>query len=220
MSRNRVMVKVVEEPWLVPHIKKAARDRGIAIDVGANVGLMSSLMSELFDGVVAVEPDPRAFADLLADAPENVLCQHAAATSINGTAELLMRPESVQSSLLDVHPVGAGGQAEAPVVERVSVNAVTLDALLFAAQHRFGEKPVTFIKIDVEGSEGDVLAGATDPLFRKVRWLVEVHDRRVEVGTQLKRLGYSRIEVIKHPYASAHSEHFWVYLEPPEHEAT
>lgn len=214
------MTKSIDETWLVQFIERASIDRGIAIDVGANVGLMSSLMSELFDGVVAVEPDPRAFASLLADSPANVFCQHAAAASRNGTAELLMRPESVQSSLLEVHPIGAGGQAWAPVVDRVSVNAVTLDSLLFAAQHRFGEKPVTFIKIDVEGAEGDVLAGATDPLFRKVRWLVEVHDRRAEVGEQFKRLGYSRIEVIKHPYPDAHIEHFWVYLEPPEHEAT
>lgn len=212
------MTRKIDERWLVPFMEKASRDRGIAIDVGANVGQVSSYLSDMFDGVVAVEPDPRAFKELLANAPENVLCINAAATAFSGVADLFMRPESVQSSLLELHPIGAADRSAAPVVGRAQVSAVTLDDLLLVARQRFGASPLKFIKIDVEGAEGDVMAGATEGVFRRMRWLVEVHDRRVEVGTQFQRLGYDRIELIKHPFPGAHRSHYWVYVESKQNE--
>lgn len=205
---------MIEETWLIPYIEIAAEHGGIALDIGANTGSVARLLATKFDGVLAVEPDHRAFAELLSSAPPNVFCHNAAAAAKNGAVELLLRPSHLQSSLLEVHPIGAGDQAEAPVVERRGVNANTLDFLLFVAKQRFGDVPVTFVKIDVEGFEGEVLSGATDPVFRSIRWLVEVHDRRVEVGEQFQRLGYEHIELIKHPYPNVHPEHFWVYVEP------
>lgn len=206
----------IDETWLLPFIGSAASEGGLAFDIGANVGEVTEVLAENFDGVLAVEPDPRAFETLLARGLKNVGCQHCAAAARNGAAELLLRPHSVQSSLLEQHPIGAGDQSPAPIIERVGVNTLTLDFLLFVARQTFGEMPLRFVKIDVEGYEGDVLAGATDPVFRSVRWLIEVHDREIEVGVQLERLGYDEIEVIPHPVKSAHPKHFWIYAEPAE----
>lgn len=204
---------MIDETWLLPFIGAAAAEGGLAFDIGANVGAVTEVLAENFDGVLAVEPDPRAFGELLASAKKNVGCQNYAVTSRMGAVELRLRPHSVQSSLLDDHPIGAGDQSPAPIIERVGVNACTLDFCLFMARQQFGEMPLTFVKIDVEGAEGDVLAGATDPVFRTVRWLIEVHDREVEVGVQLERLGYDDIEVIPHPHKNAHPKHFWIYAE-------
>lgn len=207
---------MMEEPWLIEFIDRAAQAGGIAFDIGANTGTLTKEFSSRFDGVVAVEPDPRAFAILSAGADKNVSCQHAAATRGFGAVELHLRPSHLQSSLLLEHPIGGSDQAEAPPVETVGVNGLTLDYLLFVARERFGEKPVSFVKIDVEGSEGDVLAGATDPAFRRVRWLIEVHDRELEVGLELERLGYDAIDIIPHPAPKAHPKHFWIYAEPAD----
>lgn len=205
---------MIDETWLLPYIGAAASEGGLAFDIGANVGDVTEVLAENFDGVLAVEPDPRAFETLLARGLKNVGCQHCAAAARNGSADLMLRPHSVQSSFLEEHPIGAGDQSPAPIVDRVGVNTNTLDFLLFIARQTFGEMPLTFVKVDVEGYEGEVLAGATDPVFSKVRWLIEVHNREKEVGLQLERLGYDEIDIIPHPHKTAHPKHFWIYAEP------
>jgi FkbM family methyltransferase len=204
----------MEEPWLVEHILRAAESCDIAIDIGANKGDVSRLLAERFRGVLAVEPDPRAFAELCRSVPNNVCCHNAAANRRNGAVTLLLRPESVQSSLLEEHPIGAADQSEAPIVESVGVNGETLDFLLFVAREKFGDVGRVFVKVDVEGAEGDVLGGATDPAFSDAAWLIEVHDREVEVGVELQRLGYDDITITPHPAPKAHPKHFWIYAEP------
>lgn len=197
---------MIEETWLEEFIGEG----DLAFDIGANTGTWTELLAAAYGGVVAVEPDPRAFAILQASSNQNVLCQNLAVTSKNGAVDFFLRESPLQSSLLEEHPIGAAGMDEAPVQQKVGINGVTLDFLLFIAQQRFGKTP-DFIKVDVEGAEGDVLAGATDPAFRSVKWLIEVHDRQLEVGLQLERLGYDKIEVIKHPAPNAHPGHFWIY---------
>lgn len=203
----------IEEVWIVDYIERAAQTCDVAIDIGANVGEVSAVMAQHFKHVLAVEPDPRAFAELVKNAPKNVSCHNVVATRRNGAVPFHLRPNSVQSSLLEDHPIGAGDQTDAPIVETVGVNGETLDFLLFVARQRFGDFSRIFVKVDVEGAEGDVLAGATDPMFRDAAWLVEIHDREVAVGLELERLGYDGIDVIPHPYASAHRKHFWIYAE-------
>lgn len=198
---------MIDETWLEEFIGSG----DLAFDIGANVGAWTERLASSYTNVLAVEPDPRAFAILQASANQNVLCQNCVANSKNGAVDFYLRENPLQSSLLEDHPVGAGGMAEAPPQQIAGVNGHTLDFLLFIARQRFGDVKPDFIKIDVEGAEGDVLAGATDPAFRKAKWLIEVHDREVEVGLQLERLGYDEIEIIKHPYPKAHPKHFWIY---------
>ena len=206
---------MIEESWVVGHINQAIRyGATTAIDIGANVGEFTRLFARQFQNVIAVEPDPRAFAELQSTVPKSVLCQHAAITAINGGVDFHLRPNTVQSSLLLDHPVGAGDQHETPIIETIGVNGLTLDFLLFTARERLGDLGTLFVKVDVEGSEGDVLAGATDEAFRRAAWLIEVHDREHDVGVGLRDLGFDGLSVTRHPYASAHPRHFWVYTHP------
>lgn len=206
---------MIEETWLLQYIAKAKEfGAKTAIDIGANVGSWTDVLAENFERVIAVEPDPRAYASLVRKAANQVMCVHAAVTSKMGAVTLHLRPETVQSSLLEEHPIGAGDQEPAPVIETVGVNGMTLDYLLFAARQRFGDLGPLFVKVDVEGHEGDVLAGSTDQALRDAAWLIEIHDRKVEVGNGLRDLGFDGVSIIPHPSPAAHPQHGWVYTEP------
>lgn len=200
---------MIEESWLVRFVQ-VAKDYGatVAFDIGANVGDWTEMLCESFDTVVAVEPDPRAFNALKARFDgRNVVCIHAAVTSASGPVSLYLRPHAVQSSLLADHPIGAGDQSDAPVVDVVQVRGMTMDDVVAES----GASGVLFVKVDVEGAEGDVLAGSTAQCLRDSAWLIEVHDRIKQVGSGLRDLGYDGIAVIPHPSDLAHPRHGWVY---------
>jgi len=202
----------IEETWLLQYIEKAKKfGAKVALDIGANVGEWTAMLAEHFDKVVAVEPDPRAFAELSKLASSKVVVVNAAVTSKMGAVDFYLRHNTVQSSLLLEHPIGAGDQQDAPVVETIGVNGVTLDFLISSIANCDGP---LFVKVDVEGAEGDVLAGATLDCFKKAAWLIEIHDREREVGLGLAPLGYDGVSVTPHPLEGAHPKHEWIYTEP------
>jgi len=200
----------MEETWL-EEFQKLAVTRGpcrTAVDIGANVGDWSEWMAGHFDRVLAIEPDPRAFAALLdRDLPENVVASNMAVAGASGTTTLLMRPSPLQSSLLEIHPVGVAGQPDPPVVKTVEVPAFRLDELLEMNEH------IDFVKLDIEGGEAAVLTAATDPRWRDTRWLIEVHDTSQAVGAFLERVGFENLRMMRHPCPGAHSGHFWIYVD-------
>jgi len=202
----------MEEDFLVD-LKKLATEGPcrVAIDVGANRGEWTQWLAEHFDHVLAVEPAPPAIERLRQIPHKNVHIVEAACASKHGVADFHVRSCVDQSSLLDAHPIGGVGQVEVPIAQTISVTTLPLDFLRFIASDKFGCADIDFVKIDVEGSEGDVLAGATPELFRGTRWLIEVHDRAEDVGHELARLGHDGIRVTKHPLEGAHPNHFWVF---------
>jgi FkbM family methyltransferase len=202
----------IEETWLLRYIGKAKEfGATVALDIGANVGEWTATLAERFDLVVAVEPDPRAFAELSKLASSKIVVVNAAVTSKMGAVDFHLRPNTVQSSMLTEHPIGGGDQSEAPILETIGVNGVTLDFLVSTIAGCDGH---LFVKVDVEGAEGDVLAGATAECFKKASWLIEIHDREYEVGVGLEALGYDGISVVPHPLENAHPKHEWIYTEP------
>jgi len=130
--------------------RAAAKPGGVALDVGANVGAYALLLGQWVrpgGRVFAFEPAPEAFAGLsehvcLNDLAATVVPVRAAAAASSGTATLATDGIS-----------GANRLADEPGGE--TVRTVTVDE--FCA--REGITP-SFIKIDVEGAELDVLRGA------------------------------------------------------------
>lgn len=126
-----------------------------ALDVGANRGRYAMIMARVCRTVIAFEPQPELAKALAASAPENLKVECLAISDQPGTAKFWIdtRPDmsGVASSLLKLNGLHRIG-----TVREVEVATVTLDAYC----RDNGIRP-DLIKIDAEGWEPSVLAGAS-----------------------------------------------------------
>lgn len=205
---------MIDEWFLKPFQELALQGpRRLAIDVGANLGEWSRWMALHFEQVVALEPDPHAVREFReAGVPGKCALLPLACGREHGVMPLYVRGTSQQSSLQPEHPIGGADQAEVQTVETRPVTVVTLDQIAEMFRHTM----IDFVKIDVEGSEADVLAGIRGPAFRRTRFIIEIHDRREEVGAELTRLGYDQLRIQQHPFGNAHPNHLWIFIPPLE----
>jgi len=151
------------------------RPQDIVFDIGANVGEYTEVFASLGATVIAVEPNPACLPKLrgLARKRPNVqMCECAVGDAL-GWAKLLACSESLYSSL------NTEWVRETPNVEGyqnvkwtpVEVRVLTLDSL--AA--KYGQP--TFIKIDVEGYEREVLHGMSfTPPYLSFEWNAPMAD--------------------------------------------
>ena len=186
-------------PHEVPRELRAAfRDLGpgtVAVDCGANVGRVTSLLAARGAEVYAFEPNPHAFEALARRFAANprVHCLPNAVAATAGTARLHLHVEAPADQL--TWSVGSSLLAAKPNVDPatfVDVETVDLDAFLASLQH-----DVRLLKLDVEGTEIEILECLLESgrlaAIRHV--LVEMHDRRIpgleQRGTALR----ARLEV-------------------------
>jgi FkbM family methyltransferase len=133
------------------------------LDVGANVGQSCRRFREnKFTGrIISFEPLPDACAKLRERMSADLqwsLCETCLGES-DGTVELVVGGGDGQSSsVFDVRPDRYGVLAGRAPVKRISVGMRTLDSVC----KELGFAPArTFLKLDVQGAELKVLAGAT-----------------------------------------------------------
>lgn len=172
-------------PSLVPKER-----RQVAIDVGANNGVTTQIMSGIFAKVHAFEANPQLADTLKACVPKNVHVHDVALSSTIGRVTLSV-------------PISSGvtlagwGSLETPLVEKfermiqIPVETTTLDS--------FQWEDVGLIKIDVEGHEMAVLSGARETISRCRPWLiVEALDEQQHLVRQfLLPLGYQETPLDK-----------------------
>jgi FkbM family methyltransferase len=145
--------------WMAEFL--SAAPRGIAIDIGANLGwhALHAARHPNVETVVAFEPDPfNAWLlerNLAENAIGNVIVESRAVAAAPGTAHLHRygRNNFGRHSLAADH---GQGSRTVPVTD--------LDGALSALG--LGERPIALIKIDVEGYEPAVIDGATKTLQR------------------------------------------------------
>jgi FkbM family methyltransferase len=137
------------------------------VDVGANFGMYTYALAKLARRVEAFEPLPACADALEAYFGENVHVHRVALSSRQGRVNLYTpveggRPNVERSGL---------ARADADVVA-IEVDAKSLDDFEF--------EEVSFLKVDVEGHELDVLAGATDTIARsRPVMLLEIEQRHI-----------------------------------------
>lgn len=126
------------------------------IDVGANIGLSTILLARMTERVIAFEPSPPNAAFLRRNLEQNGISNveiHAVAVSNEpGTLRFHVARFGAGSHVV------AAGHVAGNTIPTVNVPAVTLDDINLPS--------VAFIKIDAEGHEPDVLAGARQLLIR------------------------------------------------------
>ena len=165
------------------HLPKAMPRKRVAVDIGANNGATSLLLAREFARVHSFEANPDLAERARKAVPANVSLQATALSNKSGTAEL--RIPVTNGIALD-----GWASLQRPQVgdesdwRRVRVESRTLDSFAF--------DEVDLIKIDVEGHELAVLAGANETISRNRPWLiVEVWDEsRSEVISAMAALGY------------------------------
>ena len=152
--------KRIYEPHVTREILRTLRPGSVFVDVGASTGYFTVLAARLVGpdgGVVACEPGPQNQSVLLLNTVVNRL----------GNVRLVPCAVSDGSAVLAYNRLGGGNGAIAAfdgtpegLGTRDLVQARRLDDILM------GEARVDLVKIDVEGAEGRVLAGASETLRR------------------------------------------------------
>ena len=167
------------------HLEGLIGDRaGMAVDVGCNRGIYSYVLSRLCRKVLAFEPNPDLAAFARRMLPANVEVHGLALGASHGRSVLHI---PVDARGRDVH-LRASLSEESASERRHEVEVRPLDS--------FATEAVRFIKIDVEGTELAVLAGAAATIARDrpvllVELLVGHHDPRPAIDEVCRTYGYN-----------------------------
>lgn len=149
------------DPAFVRFLERHLRVGGVAVDVGANVGLFSVRMAQLVGpsgSVLALEADPEVHGVLQENLDMNYVSGWAQALAVAAFSSIgqltFHRTTRFRGigSLLENGASGAGGYTS-ETYSTITVDAVLLDDLL----SDMGD--VDLVKIDVEGAERHVLEG-------------------------------------------------------------
>lgn len=177
---DRNMRKANAEGFLAG-ICSQLRPGDLAMDLGANMGEITTILAETGADVVAFEPDPYAFEKLKTrfETTPNVTLVNAAVGASEGTVKL-MRAEnfnenpkgaSVKSTILDGgRAIDAGNYVEVPLLDFLTI----VDAEIAKRAE------IAFVKMDIEGAELEILeAMHAKDKFGPIRCLVaETHERK------------------------------------------
>ena len=140
------------------------------IDAGANVGYATRWFAERYPGanVIAIEPE-RANVDLLRSNTYGLANVHIVEGALAATSER----RSFADSGLGPWAFRVGDAASTADRLVGEVDCVTIDELL----ERFGIERIDLLKIDIEGSELEVLADSAAWMPKVEALAVELHDR-------------------------------------------
>jgi FkbM family methyltransferase len=135
---------------------------GTAIDVGANRGIYSYVLSKIVDRIEAFEPNPFLAAFMRRKLSSRVRVHELALSDFEGSATFYV-PQDERG--VDIHVMGRlkAGDHE---IKPQDVTAEIESDVRVARLDDFAFEDVVFIKIDVEGSDLAVLEGAGATIAR------------------------------------------------------
>lgn len=208
--KNHLRNKLCWEPKNKSLIIKYVKPGSIALDIGAHIGTHTVTMSECVgeNGIVfAFEPSKNTHRELtynlVANGCKNTYPIHAAIGKTKSIVDVIVSHPRNEGGSYVIHTQGGSDRAV----------QLPLDA--------FNLNNISFIKIDVENMEADVLDGAALTIMRnKPVILVEIQgngERPVQLGENTKEMALVSIEKIrKFGYTLIHLEHSVDYLAFPE----
>lgn len=192
---HRVDLDVSRGPY-PNRLVRTLESRGIdtMLDVGANVGQFASMTRRAgFGGrIVSVEPLSGAFGELRgrADRDPDWRVLHAAVGREAGTTTINVSANSFSSSLLDMTDAHL---SSAPGSEYISSETVTLTTVADLVEEHSLVPERTMLKIDTQGFESEVLAGAGDLVDRFAAVQLELSFVELYAGQDLFDDLYARM---------------------------
>lgn len=166
------------------YLDRMVRKDGTALDIGANIGIFSYRLSGLAKRVVAFEINDDLLDELKAWNPGNIEVVAKGLSSAAHEATLYI-PVLNGKKLVGWASLTPGNCPDTNEHITKRVETVTLDSL--------APRDVTFIKIDVEGHELEVLRGAEETLkANRPVIMVEIRERNLAAVRELLGwLGYA-----------------------------
>jgi FkbM family methyltransferase len=200
------------EPHLQRVIRQFVAAGDVVYDIGANIGYVSLSLAKRVGPqgrVIAFEPFPRSIAafskNIEINSLGNVQLLEFAASDHAGTAAIRLLENPATASLV--------WHRDNPAASEVLVRTVPIDTLVDA-----GELPhPKFVKIDVEGSEGEVLHGMRKTIAgaRPILFIECSELGREKSWKLLTELGYRCQSAITHKATETfeeyrHSDFLWL----------
>ena len=160
------------------------------VDIGANFGYYSIMLSNNFKEVLSIEPEPKNMSIVKRNTRNipNIRTLQVAIGESDGFSRLFLSPTrpgahaTVPSGMDDrvFHSAFPSG-----IKHSIRVKTLTLASMLRS-------KTADLIKVDVEGAEWEVLAGAREIMDKIQSWLIELHDikRKKELESLMASYNY------------------------------
>lgn len=162
-------------------ISAMLRPGDLAIDCGANLGVVTDILARTGADVISFEPDPWTFGQLSArfEGTPNVTLINAAVGIGSGTVRLR------RASNFDDNPAGAslkstildGGRQ---IDDASGTDVPLIDFPTFLREKLATRPEIAFVKLDIEGAELDILETLDrEAMFDRIRVVVaETHERK------------------------------------------
>ena len=188
---KELCVHKTREPFSTEFLQKFVKEEDIVIDIGANIGYYSLMEAQLANKgkVYAIEPIPTNV-DLLKknvelNAYKNIFVYQFAIGDKNGVGKMYIYDKCNWCSFIK-NPMGN-------IVNEVKVPLMTLDTFV----NEYVDQSPSFIRMDVEGYEYQIIRGAAKVLENKpLKLCIELHPHlmprknMVELLNILKQKGF------------------------------
>ena len=173
----------------------------ISIDAGANRGYISHVLSKKSNVVISIEPIDYLSKYLKSVLSKNCSVINAAASDVEGHSIIRIPLDkngndiSALSSIEESNNFKDSHEVES--YREININKISIDDLI---KNNYQDRKVDFIKIDVEGHEETLLAGAKDCIntFKPIV-LIEIEKRHgsslSSIFSFFKRMGYESYAV-------------------------
>jgi FkbM family methyltransferase len=174
--------------WELRELHKYVRRDGIALDIGASSGVYAYHLSRMARYVYAFEPIPEEAERIRRLRLKNVVVENVALSSREGRTKLripLISSRGEDKGMASLEPRVV---ADERLSRMIDVSLRRLDDYEF--------KNISFIKVDVEGHEEDVLDGGRETIAReRPCLLIEIEERHnpgglSRIDKSLSDLGY------------------------------
>jgi FkbM family methyltransferase len=145
-----------------------SKECGLAIELGANIGLQSIVLSKLGHEVFAFELDPIHFKKVEENCKinlvENVQIIEIAISSVSGSVEFIR----IMGNTTGSHFAGSRGKQPNGETNKFQLETVAISELLTM------EPDTTLVKMDVEGFEAESICSLESNYFKFIDFFVEV----------------------------------------------